>query len=139
MEFRPEYYLVMESLASGVKTVEEVAGHTGLAPHDVEAVVNALLGQGLVERREKGLIFKKEAYVLSERGWEVLSQWREEVRRRIDQAAQLRGEERAAALGPIEAILPALLAMGVIDMATWSLLSRKELDVDFEDVLVDEF
>jgi len=68
MEFKPEYYAVLEALSTGAKTVKEIAELVDMEPHDVEAVISALMGHGLVERREKGLLFKKEAYALTEKG-----------------------------------------------------------------------
>ena len=124
MEFRAEYYAVLEALSRGGKTAEEVAEVLGVAPHDAEAILGALLARGLVERREKGLVFKKEVYVLTERGWEALARWRAEVRDKLERAAELRREGRReeadAVIAPLEPILPALLALGVLDLALYS-------------------
>jgi DNA-binding MarR family transcriptional regulator len=104
MEFRPDNYAVLEALSTGAKTVKEIAELVDMEPHDVEAVISALMGHGLVERREKGLLFKKEAYALTERGWEVLYKWREEVKGRVEKAAELRragrGEGGRGGAGP---------------------------------------
>lgn len=140
MQFKAEYYVVMEALTSGVKTVDEIAAQVDMERHDVETILNSLAAYGLVEKREKGLIFKKEAYGLSERGWEVLAQWREEVRSRVERAIELRGagrvREAEAELAPIQSILPALLAMGMIDMALWGALHGVQTE-DFDAADVD--
>ena len=124
MEFKPEYYAVLESLSTGAKTVEEIASVVDMEPHDVEAVLPALMGQGLVERREKGLLFKKEVYALTERGWELLYKWREEVKERVEKAAELRREGRAKeaeeALVPVASVLPLMLALGLLDTALYA-------------------
>ncbi|AET34061.1 helix-turn-helix domain-containing protein [Pyrobaculum ferrireducens] len=124
MEFRGEYYLVLEALAKGGKTAEEVARSVDMPLHDVEAVLNTLMAHGLVEARERGLILKKTAYYLTERGWEVLYKWRREVKERLEKAAHLRkaGEVQRAdeVLAPVEPILPALLAMGILDLWLYS-------------------
>ena len=124
MEFKPEYYAVLESLATGTKTVKEVAELVDMEPHDVEAVISALMGHGLVERREKGLLFKKEAYALTERGWEVLYRWREEVKGRVEKAAELRRagrvKEAEEVLAPVESVLPLMLTLGLLDMALYA-------------------
>ncbi len=124
MEFRPEYYAVLEALSTGAKTVKEVAELVDMEPHDVEAVLSALMGQGLVERREKGLLFKKEAYALTERGWEVLYKWRDEVKRRVEKAAELRragrAEEAEEVLAPVASVLPLMLSLGLLDMALYA-------------------
>ncbi len=124
MEFRPEYYAVLEVLSTGAKTVKEVAELVDMEPHDVEAVLSALIGQGLAERRDKGLLFKKEAYVLTERGWEVLYKWREEVQKRVEKAAELRragrAEEAEEVLAPVGSVLPLMLSLGLLDMALYA-------------------
>ncbi|MGC9131559.1 MAG: helix-turn-helix domain-containing protein [Pyrobaculum sp.] len=124
MEFKGEYYLVLEALAKGGKTAEEVARSVDMPPHDVEAVLNTLMAHGLVEARERGLILRRTAYYLTERGWEVLYKWRGEVKERLEKAAHLRkaGEDQRAdeVLAPVEPILPALLAMGLLDLWLYS-------------------
>jgi DNA-binding PadR family transcriptional regulator len=124
MEFRPEYYAVLEALSTGAKTVDEIAELVDMEPHDVEVVISALMGHGLVERREKGLLFKKEAYALTERGWEVLYKWREEVKGRVEKAAELRREGRAEeaeeVLAPVESVLPLMLTLGLLDTALYA-------------------
>jgi DNA-binding MarR family transcriptional regulator len=124
MEFRPDNYAVLEVLSTGTKTVKEIAELVDMEPHDVEAVISALMGHGLVERREKGLLFKKEAYALTERGWEVLYMWREEVKGRVEKAAELRRagrvEEAEEVLAPVESVLPLMLTLGLLDMALYA-------------------
>jgi len=124
MEFKPEYYAVLESLSTGAKTVEEIASVVDMEPHDVEAVLPALMGQGLVERREKGLLFKKEVYALTERGWELLYKWREEVKERVEKAAELRRagrvKEAEEVVAPVASVLPLMLTLGLLDMALYA-------------------
>jgi Transcriptional regulators len=124
MEFRPEYYAVLESLATGAKTVEEIASIVDMEPHDVEAVISALMGQGLVERREKGFLFKKEVYALTEKGWEVLYKWREEVKERVEKAAELRRagrvKEAEEMVAPVASVLPLMLTLGLLDTALYA-------------------
>ncbi len=123
MELKQEYYLVLESLSTGVKTVGEIAGELDMEPQEVEAALSALLAFGWVERREKGFFVRREAYGITEAGWSALAKWREEVRDRIERATQLRREGRESEaqqlLAPLEPVLPVLLAMGLIDMYTW--------------------
>lgn len=124
MEFRPEYYAALEVLARGERTAEEVARELEIEVHDAELLLNTLMAHGLVEAREKGLIMRKTVYVLTGQGWEVLHRWREEVKNRLEKAAELRqsGREKEAesTLAPIEPVLPLLLAMGVLDLALYS-------------------
>lgn len=124
MELRPDNYAVLEALSTGTKTIKEIAELVDMEPHDVEAVISALMGHGLVERKEKGLLFKKEAYALTERGWEVLYMWREEVKGRVEKAAELRRagrvEEAEEVLAPVESVLPLMLTLGLLDMALYA-------------------
>jgi DNA-binding PadR family transcriptional regulator len=124
MEFKPEYYAVLESLSTGARSASEVSSITELERHDVEAILASLMGQGLVERRERGLLLKREVYVLTERGWEVLHKWRERVRELVSKAAELREEGRVeeadALIAPIQSVLPLLLALGVLDAALYA-------------------
>jgi DNA-binding MarR family transcriptional regulator len=124
MEFKPEYYAVLESLSTGAKTVEEIASVIDMEPHDVEAVITALMGQGLVERREKGLLFKKEVYALTEKGWKVLYKWRAEIKERVEKAAELRRagrvEEAEEVVAPVASVLPLMLTLGLLDTALYA-------------------
>lgn len=136
MEFKAEYYAVLELLAKGPRTVGELASELGMPEHDVAAILSALEGYGLVERREKGFLVKREAYALSGKGWEALAQWRREVERRVDEAYRLkkegRDEEAAEVLDPIAPVLPLLLSLGLIDLAMWTALFGEEVS-DFAD------
>jgi DNA-binding PadR family transcriptional regulator len=124
MEFKPEYYAVLEALSTGAKSASEVSSITELERHDVEAILASLMGQGLVERRERGLLLKREVYALTERGWEALHKWRESVRELVSKAAELREEGRVeeadALIAPIQSVLPLLLALGVLDAALYA-------------------
>jgi DNA-binding PadR family transcriptional regulator len=124
MEFKPEYYAVLEALSTGAKSASEVSSITELERHDVEAILASLMGQGLVERRERGLLLKREVYALTERGWEALHKWRERVRELVSKAAELREEGRVeeadALIAPIQSVLPLLLALGVLDAALYA-------------------
>ncbi|MEM0463106.1 helix-turn-helix domain-containing protein [Pyrobaculum sp.] len=136
MEFKAEYYAVLELLAKGPRTVGELASELGMPEHDVASILSALEGYGLVERREKGFLVKREAYALSGKGWEALAQWRREVERRVDEAYRLkkegRDEEAAEVLDPIAPVLPLLLSLGLIDLAMWTALFGEEVS-DFAD------
>lgn len=124
MEFKPEYYLVLETLAAGDKSAAEVARVVEMGPHDVEAVLTALMGFGLVERREKGLIFKREVYTLTDKGWEVLHVWRSQVKDALERAVELRRrgrvEEAEETLAPLGPILPMLLTLGLLDLSLYA-------------------
>ncbi|AAL63437.1 helix-turn-helix domain-containing protein [Pyrobaculum aerophilum] len=145
MEFKPEYYAALEVLARGGRTAEEVARELEIEVHEAESLLNTLMAYGLVETRERGLILRKTVYVLTERGWEALHKWREEVKSRLEKAAELRqsgrAEEADAILTPIGPALPLLLAMGLLDLSLYSaalgrpppLPEDEEVEIDVEE------
>ncbi|MEZ0319761.1 MAG: winged helix-turn-helix domain-containing protein [Pyrobaculum sp.] len=141
MEFKAEYYAVLELLTRGPKTVDELAAELAMPEHDVSSILSTLEAYGLVERREKGFIIKREVYVLSGKGWEVLAQWRNEAKRRVDEAYKLKkegkDEEAAAVLDPVAPVLPLLLSLGFIDLAVWAALVGEETSDFAEGVDVD--
>jgi DNA-binding PadR family transcriptional regulator len=124
VEFKPEYYAVLEALSTGAKSASEISSIAEMERHDVEAILASLMGQGLVEGRERGLLFKREVYALTERGWEALHKWREHVKELVSKAAELREEGRVeeadALIAPIQSVLPLLLALGVLDAALYA-------------------
>jgi len=125
MELTPLHYGVLAVLSRGAKTAEEVAAELDMEPHDAEALLNTLMAYGLVERGERGFLFKKEVYALTGKGWEVFTKWKQDVEQRVEKAAELRRagreEEAEALLDPVASVLPVLLSLGLIDMALWQL------------------
>jgi len=120
-----EQYLVLEAIEAG-KTPEEIAELLDLEPHDVYAVIRLLEEKRLVERRPT---FFGERYVLTEAGRRQLEEWRREVQVRAEEAARLRREGREhEAQSLIDQLLPALpvlVALGVLSLALWKLLTSR--------------
>ncbi len=118
-----EHYLVLETIEAG-ETPEEIAQLLDLEPHDVYAVIRLLEERGLVERRRT---FFGERYVLTEAGRRQLEEWRREMLGRAEEAARLRREGRELeAQSLIDQLLPALpilVALGVLSLALWKLLT----------------
>lgn len=127
--YSPERYAALEALARGPRTAEEVARELDLEPHDAEALLASLMAAGLVERRERGLIFKREAYALTPQGWRALAEWRQRAREDLQRAARLREEGREeeadAVLAAYASVLPALLALNAVDLALWTALAEQ--------------
>ena len=118
-----EQYLVLEAIEAG-KTPEEIARLLDLEPHDVYAVIRLLEERGLVKRK---LTLFGERYVLTEAGRRQLEEWRRELLGRAEEAARLRREGREhEAQSLIDQLLPALpvlVALGVLSLALWKLLT----------------
>jgi len=115
VEYRPEYYAVLEAIARGIDTAEKISERVGLEWGEVERILKHLEISGLVARVRKGLIFKREAYMLTPAGWRRLDEWRDRARADIERAYILRreGDEPAAMeiLTPYIAVLPFLLTL----------------------------
>ncbi|MCU7788531.1 MarR family transcriptional regulator [Pyrobaculum sp. 3827-6] len=116
-----EYYLVLEALASGTPP-GRISKMLDMEPHDVEAIINTLQERGYVERRGA-------RYVLTEAGRKTLEEWREQARRELGDAVELRRAGREAeAWEIVERWLPALpilVGLGVVSLALWKLLTGK--------------
>ena len=118
-------YLVLEAIEAG-KAPEEIAQLLDLEPHDVYAVIRLLEERGLVKRRPT---FFGERYVLTEAGRRQLEEWRREVLGRAEEVAQLRKEgkehEAQSLIGQLLPALPVLVALGVLSLALWKLLTSR--------------
>jgi hypothetical protein len=118
-----EHYLVLEAIDAG-EAPEEIARLLDLEPHDVYAVIQLLEEKRLVERRPT---FFGERYVLTEAGRRQLEEWRREVLGRAEEVVRLRREGREhEAQSLIDQLLPALpvlVALGVLSLALWKLLT----------------
>lgn len=132
MEFKPVYYMVLESLARGAKSVDELADELGLEPHDVEAVLNTLMVAGFVEKGERGLLLKRVVYSLTPQGWKTLAEWRQRAKAELEKAAELRkaGREEDAdqILQLYEPAIPLMFAAGILDTALLTALALEELE-----------
>jgi DNA-binding MarR family transcriptional regulator len=119
-----EHYLVLEAIDAGEAPVE-IAWLLDLEPHDVYAVIRLLEEKRLVERRPT---FFGERYVLTEAGRRQLEELRREMLVRAEEATRLRREGREhEAQSLIDHVLPALpvlVALGVLSLALWKLLTN---------------
>ncbi len=117
------HYLMLEAIYAG-ETPEEIARLLDLEPHDVYAVIRLLEERGLVKRRTT--LFG-ERYVLTETGQRQLEEWRREVLGRAEEAARLRREgkehEAQSLIDQLLPALPVLVALGVLSLALWKLLT----------------
>jgi DNA-binding MarR family transcriptional regulator len=117
-----EHYMVLEAVDAGEAPVE-IARLLDMEPHDVYAVIRLLEEKRLVERRPTF----GERYVLTEAGRRQLEEWRREVPGRAEEAARLRREgrehEAQSLIDQLLTALPVLVALGVLSLALWKLLT----------------
>ncbi len=118
-------YLVLEAIETG-KAPEEIARLLDLEPHDVYAVMRLLEERGLVKRRPTLFGVR---HVLTAAGRRQLEEWRREVLGRAEEAARLRKEgkeyEVQSLIGQLLPALPVLVALGVLSLALWKLLTSR--------------
>ncbi len=139
---RPEHYVVLEAISRGYDTPGKIARALGIGQEEVERTLLSLMVAGLVERVEKGRIFRREAYALTTKGMHEL----EEERMRVRQlAAKAREEyERTgdpqsahAVLGEYASFLPMLAMLGMLDLPVLYQAdegpSMEELDMEIDE------
>jgi len=145
VEYRPEYYAVLEAIARGIDTAEKISERVGLERGDVERVLRHLEISGLVARVRKGLVLKKEAYALTPTGWRRLDEWRERAKADLEKAAILKsrgGDDEATAmevLTPYMAVLPFLLTLDhLAALGAYGLLGPEDEGVEYYEGLEED-
>lgn len=137
--YTPERYAVLEAIARGARSPEEVSSMTGLSIEEVLKVLDWLEAEGLVEKRVRGLIFKREVYEPTSKAWARLDEWRDIARRDLERAEKLRRagmeEEAGEILSAYASILPFLLTLEIFSFLALSeaMASADTLDLDSMD------
>jgi len=117
VEYRPEYYAVLEAIAKGIDSVGKISERLGMGRGNIERMLQHLEISGLVSRARKGLVFKRDSYILTPAGWRKLDEWRDRAKADLEKAATLikrgaEGEDNAMEiLAPYIALLPFLLTL----------------------------
>lgn len=102
----------------GELTAEEIAE---LLKEDLDDVVLILKGmekEGLVQEREKGVIFKKKVYSLTPTGLEKAKSIREELEKKAQEITTVlqQGEDPQIIYERYGDVIPLMLAMSLIDL-----------------------
>ncbi|MFZ8824368.1 MAG: transcriptional regulator [Desulfurococcales archaeon] len=115
--YTPERYAVLEAIARGARSPEEISSTTGLSIEEVLKILSWLNAEGLVEKRIRGLIFKREVYEPTSKAWVRLDEWRDIAKRDLERAEKLRRagmeEEADEILSAYASILPFLLTLEI--------------------------
>ncbi len=138
---KPDHYVVLEAVSRGYDTPGKISRATGMGEDEAENILTSLMVNGLVERVEKGRIFRREAYVLTARGMHVLEEERMRVRQlaaRAQKEYERTGDPQSAhaVLGEYASILPLLAMLGMLD---FPVIYEAEEGVDAGDLDVDYF
>ncbi|ADC64201.1 conserved hypothetical protein [Ferroglobus placidus DSM 10642] len=117
------------------RRAEEIARVLNVRLEDVISALNSLEAEGLVVRRREGLIFKKDVYELTERGYneaQKLLNELKEISERIRLARDMGDLKEIENLLRAHAFLLSLLVtFGMIDLLMLSSL-EDFVDVDFD-------
>jgi len=133
---------VLMAIAEGMSNPKFIAKHLNVSLDDVKVAVDNLEAEGLIVKRIKGLIFKKEVYELTKRGFERVESIKEELRKVAEDfktAYESRDRMRLERLYHVYYhLIPLMIMFGLID-AIWlsSLLSDVDViegldDLDFD-------
>ncbi len=129
---------VLLAVAEGLKTPKAIAEKLNVRIDDVEHILHNLEARGLVEKRIKGLIFKKEVYELTKAGFDRAASIREKLRSIAD---KLREAYKKGDRTKVEEIVtsyryfvPLMLMLGLMDIIWISALYNYIDDFDINDV-----
>jgi len=125
MEGEPKDLMVLNAIAKGYNTEEKIARATGLSTFEVAMIIERLLLNGLIYRREKkGFLGRRKIEVImTEKGYKELDVRRHELEQRWQRLVTLaeqgrRDEFEREAMG-IRSWIPLMLFMGVMDVMMW--------------------
>jgi len=129
---------VLLAIANGLKTPKDIAKKLNVKLDDVKVVLDNLEAQGLVERKVKGILFKKEVYELTRQGFEramnvkeKLTRVAEEIKEAYKRGDTARVEEIVASYSYF---LPLMLMLGLLDIMWLSSLYSIDTTMDTYDI-----
>ncbi|MCC6013481.1 MAG: MarR family transcriptional regulator [Candidatus Verstraetearchaeota archaeon] len=138
--YTPQRYAVLEAIARGANSYSKISKLTGISIYNVLEIVNQLEAEGLIERKIKGFIFKKEVYELTSKGKIVLNEWREKAIADLKKAEELKEEgkeeEAKEILVPYMQILPFILTL---DVFSFLALSELMMLISMTDILANDW
>ena len=127
---------ILLAIAEGLKTPKAIVEKLNVKIDDVKNVLQDLEARGLVEKKIKGLIFKKEVYELTKAGFERSARIKEKLRSIAD---QLREAYEKGDKTKVEEIVTSYryfipLMLGLMDIIWISTLYDYIDDFDINDV-----
>ena len=128
---------VLLAIANGLNNPKDIARKLNVRSEDVEIAIGNLEAEGLIVKRTKGIIFKKEVYELTESGFNRVERIKEELRRI---ASDFRRAYESGDRIRLERLyhdyhylIPLMITFGLLDLI-WLSLFLDDFDVDFGDV-----
>ncbi len=125
MEGEPKDLMVLNAIAKGYNTEEKIARTTGLSTFEVATIIERLLLNGLIYRKEKkGFLGRRKIEVIiTEKGYKELDVRRHELEQRWQRLVTLaeqgkRNEFEKEAMG-IRSWIPLMVFMGIMDVMMW--------------------
>ncbi len=123
---------VLMAIAEGMCNPKFIAKHLNVSLDDVKVAIDNLEAEGLIVKRIRGLIFKKEVYELTKRGFERVESIKEELRKVAEDfktAYESRDRMRLERLyHDYYHFIPLMIMFGLID-AIWLSTLLSDFDV----------
>ncbi|WP_457550365.1 MarR family transcriptional regulator [Archaeoglobus sp.] len=138
---------VLLAIAKGLNDLKRIAKKLNVRMEDVKYAIDGLEAKGLIARKTKGLIFKKEVYELTKEGFERVERIKEELEKVADEfktAYESGDRERLKMLyQDYYYFIPLMVTFGLLDLIWLStLLSDFDMfgdlgDTELEDIDAD--
>ncbi len=134
---------VLLAIAKGLNDPKRIAKKLNVRIEDIKFAIDSLEAKGLIVRKTKGLIFKKEIYELTKEGFERVERIREELRKVADEfktAYESGDRERLRMLyQDYYYFIPLMVTFGLLDLIWLStLLSDFNMVGDLSDTELDD-
>ena len=136
---------VLLAIANGLKTPKDIAKKLNVKLEDVKVALANLEARGFVERKVRGLLFKKEVYELTKEGFERAMKAKEKLMRVADEIKDAYERGDTARVEEIVAsysyFLPLMLMLGLLDIMwlssiygvdTYDIDNDTDIDGDFD-------
>src|SRR5262245_3224331 len=117
----PNHFMVLDTISRGMKTAEKISKVTKLDKSEVELILNDLVIQRLVVRREKkGFFRNKTEFSINETGQSLLESKKRELQRKANDIEQAYGNGNTSQLQSFmeadRAWIPMMLFSGLINV-----------------------
>ena len=117
----PNHFMVLDAISRGMKTAEKISKVTKLDKSEVELILNDLVIQRLVVRREKkGFFRNKTEFSINETGQSLLESKKRELQQKANDIEQAYGNSNTSQLQSFmeadRAWIPMMLFSGLINV-----------------------
>ena len=135
---------VLLAIANGLRTPKDIAKKLNVKLEDVKVALANLEARGFVERKVRGLLFKKEVYELTKEGFERAMKAKEKLMRVADEIKEAYERGDTARVEEIVAgysyLIPLMLMFGLLDLVWLSdFYAINAYDIDSDADVDDDF